>query len=248
MALGGVREMDVALGVLAEEAAAAGWPETAVAAVTRQCKTTRDRRRKHLADALDKIDRDGLIEAIDKVRVELARRSGRSRQAALLASRLRKRAREFQRALSATGTLYAPTPLHDARIAAKKLRYSLELAREAARLPVGADLRQLEALQSHLGRLHDLQIVQEQTQGAMAVAGADRTAGRGLEALDAGIERNCRELHAKFLAILPRLSRLADRVSGDVTLRLVARARQPMARMAALRGPRTSRSAAAETR
>ena len=138
-------------------------------------------------------------------------------------------------------------PLHATRLAAKKLRYALELAQDAARLPLGADLRQLEALQTLLGRLHDFQIVQEQTQVAIADETIDRTAVRSLEAFDSAIERTCRELHAKFLAVVPRLSRLADRISRDVTLKLVDRTRQPMARMTGPRGPR-DRAATAETR
>jgi CHAD domain-containing protein len=246
-ALGAVRELDVALSMLADQAGAQGWPAAAVDAVSRQCELMRDRRRRQLDGALDRADAHNLIEAIDDVRTALARARG-SRAAGFLASRLRKRAREFQRALTAAGTLYAPAPLHAVRLSAKKLRYTLELARDAARVPVTGDLRQLEAIQELLGGMHDFQVVQEQTQAAMAGRHVDRATARALEVMDAAIERSCRGLHAKFLALAPRLSRLADRVSGDVTLRLVGRARQPMARMAALGGPRTARAAAAEVR
>lgn len=245
-ALGGVREMDVALKLLTENAGGENWPGPAVAAVIRQCEATRERRRKQLIDALDRIHLSKLEEAVDELRESLG--SARlSRPAGHLASRIRKRSREFQKALSAAGTLYAPLPLHATRLAAKKLRYALELAQDAARLPLGADLRQLEALQTLLGRLHDFQIVQEQTQVAIADVSIDRTAVRSLEAFDSAIERTCRELHAKFLAVVPRLSRLADRISRDVTLKLVDRTRQPMARMTSPRGPR-DRAATAETR
>jgi CHAD domain-containing protein len=242
-ALGGVREMDVALALLDKEAAARGWPAGAVALVARQCDALRERRRKQLADALDRADVTALVDAIGQIGDALDGRTGRTRPAGQLASRLRKRAREFQRALAAAGTLYAQGPLHATRLAAKKLRYTLELAQEAARLPVAADLRHLEALQEMLGRMHDFQVVQEQAQSAMAET--EPGAARGLEALDGEIERTCRELHAKFLAGAPRLSRLADRVSRDVTLRLVEKTRQPMARMAAPRAPRASRTARA---
>jgi CHAD domain-containing protein len=238
-ALGGVREMDVALAMLADDPAARAWPAPAVAVVIRQCEAMRSRRRKQLDEALDRADADGLIDAIETVRSAIARARG-SRSGGLLASRLRKRAREFQRALGAAGTLYAPAPLHAVRLAAKKLRYTLELVREAARVPVTADLRQLEALQELLGRMHDFQVVQEQTQGAMAGSRIDRTTARSLELMDGALERSCRELHAKFLALVPRLSRLADRVSGEVTLRLVGRSRQSMARIGTLGGPRAS--------
>jgi CHAD domain-containing protein len=246
-ALGAVRELDVALSMLAEQAGPQGWPPAAVAAVSRRCEVMRDRRRRRLDGALDRADPDKLIEAIDAVRAALARARG-SRAAGLLASRLRKRAREFQRALTAAGTLYAPATLHAVRLSTKKLRYALELAREAARVPVTGDLRQLEATQELLGRMHDFQVVQEQTQAVMAGRDVDRPTARALEIMDAAIERSCRGLHAKFLAVAPRLSRLADRVSGDVTLRLVGRTRQPMARMAAPGGPRATRAAAAGAR
>ena len=82
----------------------------------------------------------------------------------------------------------------------------------------------------------------------IAEGNRDRTSVRDLEILDAAIERNCRELHARFLAQLPRLSRLADRVSGDVTLRLVREPQRPMAKMAAFRMPRQARASAAGVR
>jgi CHAD domain-containing protein len=244
-ALGGVREMDVALLLLQQEASRRGWPPPAVTAVTARCDATRDRQRKQLTDALERADMGQIVGAIDQVITGLEARSRRPGRASTLASRLRKRAREFQRAVAAAGTLYAPAPLHATRLAAKKLRYTLELAHEAARVPVTQDLKQLESLQSLLGELHDFQIVQEQTQMIIAEGNRDRTSVRDLETLDAEIERSCRELHAKFLALVPRLTRLADRVSGDVTLRLVKNARGPMAKMAALRVSRPARASAA---
>jgi CHAD domain-containing protein len=247
-ALGGVREMDVAILLLQEEGSKRGWPPPAVTAVVVRCETTRARRHKQLTDALERADVAQIVGAIEQVVTALATRSRRSGPASSLASRLRKRAREFQRTLTAAGTLYAPSPLHATRLAAKKLRYTLELAHEAARLPVTQDLRQLESLQTLLGELHDFQIVQEQTQITIAEGNRDRTSVRDLEILDAEIERSCRELHAKFLALVPRLARLADRVSGDLTLRLVKETRGPMARMAALRVPRQARASAAGAR
>jgi hypothetical protein len=82
----------------------------------------------------------------------------------------------------------------------------------------------------------------------MAGDAVDRATARALEIMDGAIERSCRELHAKFLAVAPRLSRLADRAGGDVTLRLVGRTRQPMARISALGSPRASRAATAGAR
>jgi CHAD domain-containing protein len=244
-ALGGVREMDVAVKLLKDAAAAESWPAPAVAAVIRQCEATRDRRRKRLAAALDRVEFSKLVDAVDGIRDSLDGRAP-ARSAGALASRVRKRAREFQKTLAAAGTLYAPAPLHATRLAAKKLRYTLEFAREAGRMPLAADLRQLEALQALLGRLHDFQIVQEQTQAALAGAAGDRSTTRALEAFDAAIERTCRELHARFLALVPRLSRLADRISREVTLKLVAR--QPMARMGAPKRARAPRPPALKLR
>jgi CHAD domain-containing protein len=225
-ALGGVREMDVALKLLAEPPSGESWPAPAVAAVIRQCEATRDERRTQLADALEKVEVSNLADAVGGIRDALDRRA-QARPTGALTSRVRKRAREFQRALAAAGTLYAPARLHAARLAAKKLRYTLELAREAGRISLAADLRQLESLQGLLGRLHDFQIVQERTQAALAEAAGDRSTMRALEIFEAAIERRCRELHARFLGLVPRLSRLADRISREVTLKLVKR--QPLA-------------------
>ena len=60
------------------------------------------------------------------------------------------------RALDAAGTLYAPERLHAVRIAAKKLRYGLELRATPRGLPVGSFAAALKRVQDVLGRLHDL--------------------------------------------------------------------------------------------
>jgi CHAD domain-containing protein len=71
-------------------------------------------------------------------------------------SRLRKRAREFQRALTAAGTLYVPAPLHAVRLAAKKLRYAAEFfASLYPRKKTRAYRKALAALQEELGAWND---------------------------------------------------------------------------------------------
>jgi CHAD domain-containing protein len=143
-----------------------------------------------------------------------------ARADALLASRLTARARSFARVLAATGILYAPEPLHALRIAAKKLRYTLELAREGARLPVSSTLRELKDLQDLLGSLRDLQQLQRQINAAAAAAGIDRDM-RVYEAWAAALDADCRARHAAFVETMPELERLVGPLINELPLRLV---------------------------
>ena len=77
-----------------------------------------------------------------------------------LAKRLVTRAKRFSAAVQEAGHIYAPERLHHVRIAAKKLRYALEIAADG-RVPAAQPLvGMLKRAQDTLGRLHDLQVLQ----------------------------------------------------------------------------------------
>jgi CHAD domain-containing protein len=102
--------------------------------------------------------------------------------------------------------------LHKVRIAAKKLRYTLELGAKAARLTVGREIAMLKRVQELLGRLHDLQILQSHVQAVAAGSGSDVRLTRALGGILATFETDCRTLHAVFLARRQKLLDLAARV------------------------------------
>ena len=211
--LGPVRELDVARTVLADAAEREAWPEAVVARVDEYCARLRNRALADAADAIDSFDAKdvrknleallGKIEEIDKV--DLPTRGS------LLGTRRREAARILSRRIEEAGTLYAPTALHEIRIAAKKLRYVIELTGE----PAPGSLRRLRALQSGLGRMHDAQVLQHRIQELAATS-----RGRGLVAtltsMERAVETTCREWHAKLLKTLPGIRALADGIASEV--------------------------------
>jgi CHAD domain-containing protein len=125
-------------------------------------------------------------------------------------ARVRKRSKRLAQALADAGTLYAPEPLHDVRIAAKKLRYTLELARAAGDAGVARDIGTLKRLQRLLGRLNDLEGLQQYVRDASAVCG-DAGISAGMSAMQRQLEAECRQLHGRFLARAAQWMGIAER-------------------------------------
>jgi hypothetical protein len=120
--------------------------------------------------------------------------------------------------------VYATQALHDVRIAAKKLRYALEIADDSGAAPCADAVRRLKRVQDTLGRLHDLQILQHYA----AVVGAAPRRRRSVP--DAAladfsrlVEDECRLLHGRYIAALPALAMVVDTARRDVPARLTAR-------------------------
>ena len=230
-ALGDVREMDVALLTFDEEAHVHGWPLGVARRVRAHLEQERVRRDARMHQRLDRLDLELLEVELGALSAELERSAARA-WLRRLSARLRRRARGLARALRGVGTLYAAEPLHGVRIAAKKLRYTLELAERAADAPAGADIAALQRVQNLLGRLHDLQILQAQVQALAAQSAADRRFARALDAVAQAFETDCRGRHAEFLRHRDGLASLAARVGRDAAVWFDAR-RPPLARMRA---------------
>ena len=220
-ALGPVREIDVARAVLAHEALDRDWSAAVADRLDARCVAGRDAAREVIRRKASRRIADDLPKRIREVAAALQRSAPTARAEALLASRLRRRARGFARALTATGTLYAPELLHAVRIAAKKLRYTLELGREVARLPVSSSVRELKAVQDLLGELRDLQGLQSQIAAAAADRNIDQAAVRVFEAWNVELDADCRARHAAFVRIVPQLEPLEGLLGSELPLRLV---------------------------
>ena len=76
--------------------------------------------------------------------------------------------------------MYAPERLHAVRIAAKKLRYGLELAADSGLKQAAPHVRTIKRAQDMLGKLHDLQVLQTH----VAAVQAEPRTGRPREALE----------------------------------------------------------------
>jgi CHAD domain-containing protein len=200
-ALGPVREIDVTIGVL--ETTATRFPEAAASlqVVADHLHAERDRRREEMLGRLENVDADRLVSKVDTIGGTASQPAAvaLSVSRAVLAVRMVRRARDLHQAVAAAGALYAPEPLHAVRIAAKKLRYAMELARELRLVPSRRPLRQLEHMQDTLGQLHDLQILIERLAVAQAALPVSDAVLADLARVSRALDDECRRLHADYV-------------------------------------------------
>jgi len=211
-ALGSVREMDVSLAALAERR----WAHVdraAVDLVGARLQRMRAERREDMLQRLDAVARTKLVARLRKIGALVADPGLAPAWRARLARRLSRRAEALRAAVADAGALYVPQRLHGVRIAAKKLRYALELAGEAQVVEAGELVRALKRTQDTLGRLHDLQVLIEQVQAVLAEPTTPRTVPPdALNDLVRVLDTECRALHARYVAAGPGLLELAATV------------------------------------
>ena len=221
-ALGAVRELDVALG-LVDELERTGRATPAAAGRLRQRVSEErerqgERMRARLKPAyLRKVARDvaevlkaiGMLDATDA-------------WALVLADRLGQRGDRLRDAVADAGPMYVSERVHGVRIAAKKLRYALELASETGEADTSEAVARLKKIQDSLGRLHDIEILQELLRSIDLLAHRDELWAAQLGALDRDLTEECRRLHGVFVAGQAGLveagrvaRRVASRMSSD---------------------------------
>ncbi len=123
-----------------------------------------------------------------------SRRLRRSRGAVPRAGR-----RRCEGAIENAAGIYLPDRLHEVRIAVKKLRYAMEIARELSRSRADARIRTLKKAQDLLGRMHDLEMLIARTRAVQGAAGAAtlRLSARP-RSLVRQLETECRQLHGQL--------------------------------------------------
>lgn len=236
-ALGEVRELDVTLQLIDELAASDDLSRPALQDVRLHVVAERERLRERMLTQIGAVDIDKLNRRLSTVAEAVSDdTSGAWRQ--VLASRLLSRARRLTEAIEVAGQLYVPGHLHQIRIAAKKLRYGLELATDAGVSGAAALVRTLKRTQATLGRLHDLQVLQSHVAAVQAAPHARATSHEGLAAIAGRIEEQCRLLHGKYVASIPALHGTTAAVRSDIAARL-ARLTRPL-KMTLARGHRTA--------
>lgn len=223
-ALGGVRELDVTLQLLDELSASDELSKGALQDVRLHVMAERDEKRDEMLAKLAgvnaaKLDKRlaSVSEAVDLDKTQAWRQT--------LGSRLLKRARRLAAAIEQAGQLYAPEHLHQVRIAAKKLRYGLELAADSGLAAAAPLVRALKRTQDNLGRLHDLQVLQGHVAAVQAAPAGRAIPHEGLGAIAGRIEEECRRLHGKYVGQAEALRELAAAVPTQIVPRLAPRTR-----------------------
>ena len=224
-ALGTVRELDVTLQIIDDLTGRETLPRAALEEVRGHVVAEREKRRDVMLKRLAQVNLEKLDKRLAAMGGVLAQSESDAWRKAL-GSRLVKRAKALSAAMTEAGRMYSPEHLHKVRIAAKKLRYGLELAYDAGVKAAAAPVRTVKRAQETLGKLHDLQVLQSQVATVQAEPKAQAPPNAGLEIVARALEEQCRHLHARYVAGLPRLAEVAASTRAVVVPALVARPRR----------------------
>jgi CHAD domain-containing protein len=243
-ALSGIREADVVLELVHEWSERDPASSLAFTRLETRCEALRDRQLRIAREDTAGFDADDLTMQAQAVARELSRNTDPSLVSVALAGETRRRTRDLQEAIAETGIVYAVEPLHRIRLAAKKLRYVLEVGSKALPGTGATARRQLRQLQTRLGDLHDLQILQQHVRAAAAEAAVNPVLANELTALDRSLEVRCRHAHAVIMRTRPRLEAALTDVDHAAGALVVPRAVGRMARAGIHTGPKGRKVAA----
>lgn len=244
-ALGCVRELDVTIQLLDELARSPNVSRDAVEDVRARVVKERDDKRKTMIERLDGVNIEKLDRRLASVGSALDQAASEPWRKAL-AERLMRRSRRLTIAMNEAGQMYAPERLHAVRIAAKKLRYGLELAANSGVRQAAPHVRTIKRAQEMLGKLHDLQVLQVHVAAVQAEPRTGRPQSRAaLENLARHIEDQCRHLHGRYIASASVLRDAALAVRKIVVPQL-ARPRRVRSIKMTLSRPADARAAAGD--
>jgi CHAD domain-containing protein len=228
-ALGPVRELDVALEML-DGLAKSG--EAPAMAIDRLRQLVLEERRGSHAEAAACIDRCDVermrrraVAGIRHTPVAGSRAAGAGRSLPAW-RRAARRAERLRAAIENAASIYLPDRLHKVRIAVKKLRYTMEIARQvgATRAPrpagsprsarsVAGQLATLKRAQDLLGRMHDLEVLIARTRAVQSSPSSPNLRLSGdFDVLVRRLETECRQLHGHYMASRSPLLDICDRV------------------------------------
>jgi CHAD domain-containing protein len=195
-----VRELDVTIQLLDELARSPYVSRDAVEDVRARVMKERDAKRKSMIARLEEVKVEKLDRRLASVGAALDEATSEPWRKAL-AERLLRRSRRLSVAMHEAGQMYAPEGLHAVRIAAKKLRYGLELAVGSGLKQAAPHVRTIKRAQELLGKLHDLQVLETHVAAVQAEPRTGRPQSRAaLENLARQIEDQCRLLHGRYVA------------------------------------------------
>jgi CHAD domain-containing protein len=216
-ALGPVRELDVALLMLEEFLGEDDVPHTGIECLRQVIGEERRRmhaemvRRVNRCD-IEKLRRKALGIARRRDEAEPGRRRVRDpRQVQAADERAARRAERLQAAIENAAGIYLPDRLHEVRIAVKKLRYAMEIARELRGSRAVAKIRTLKRAQDLLGRMHDLEVLIARIRGIQGSPSAPTLrVSADLDRLVRRLETESRQLHGHYIASRPALLSICE--------------------------------------
>jgi CHAD domain-containing protein len=218
-ALGPVRELDVSAALVEELAREIGATDPSLSLLRSDIERERSIKRDRLVAKLQHVNARRLQQRAERLWSDAAARVPlwELSAAAVLIVRLTRRVDDLEAAADTAGPLYGGDPIHQVRIAVKKLRYAFELARDLRLLRSRRVLDELRGMQETLGRLNDLQVLVRRAEALRA--SLPRLRAEALTALVATLETRCREQHARYLARRERLLRGVDLALADAAAR-----------------------------
>lgn len=148
--LGPVRDADVMVGLFNERVKKHRWLAIGVALVRHHLVEARELAARAAMRSLGGVDLLDLVGRSAQVTAALERDPQVRAAAQQLTRRARRRARGLLEAIRQAGPFYEPARFHDVRIAAKKLRYVLELGRDLGRIPISREIDALRTAQNTL--------------------------------------------------------------------------------------------------
>lgn len=238
-ALGSIRELDVTIGIIDALVRREAVPRLALEHVRAAVLREQERHLGTMVRRLEKVNAAKLDRRLETLAASLDGDASQGWRDAL-AARLARRAKRLKTAIERAGQMYEAERLHAVRIAAKKLRYGLELAAESGARAAVRPLRVIKRAQETLGRLHDLQVLQGFTAAAQAEPSETPIPDNGLGILSRLLEDECRHLHARYLNSVPALLAALEAVRTEVIPQVVAPRRRRAVKMSASRPLRAS--------
>lgn len=224
-ALGPVRELDVTLLLLAELEGKGATAPKAIARVRERVIAERLARRHDMLEEITPSRLNKLCKRLVKVAAPDSPSEVPADELAEAAQQAGKRARRLKAAIEHAGGIYLADRLHRVRIAAKKLRYALEIQRELTHSRTTARLLRLKTQQDLLGRMHDLEILIDRTRAVQEkLPAGDRRGMAELDALVRALEDECREGHAAYMQARPAMVKLCDSIIAATEARPTAAA------------------------
>jgi CHAD domain-containing protein len=210
-ALGPVRELDVSLSLLDEFEKKGAAPARAIARVRESLQAQRVSRRRDMLDAITPTRLDKLRKRLVRVAVPSVHREPKPDEVSEALRQAGERAAILRTTIDRAGQLYLADRLHRVRVAAKKLRYALEIHRELTSSRATVAINRVKAQQDLLGRMHDLEVLIERTRAVQeGLAASNRRGTIELDGLIRALEDECRAGHARYMRGRAAMVKLCD--------------------------------------